>query len=328
MNSSNMPCEESVNAKSLKKNMAKYCMNTMRKRTIDEQLGDFSMIMGCPLDLRIVYSRTGLDVSYHVGSLSASVTGLDESMCVRQCKRDVLHKMKVFCDYINDGTRTSSSDWQARSNKSPSESSSKMQDVYSEIELSKERLTGKEARKAFNENIVLADPEMDVSRELCEFVDSNKSPLVLTVSYLPTEWKMTWDCGPYSASMDGPVKSMCMQECKILLLHELSVFVTDENLVDEEAVNSDNPTRTVIANRNDDSQEDNLQKLIDYEKPHGNVFNKSVSTIEPQEVSDHSIVSTVESDHLTSNTNDDTWNHMIDAQCVIGSVCNVCIFHT
>jgi hypothetical protein len=80
--------------------------------------------------------------------------------------------------------------------------------VPAQIELSKERLTGKEARKAFNENIVLADPEMDVSRELCEFVDSNKSPLVLTVSYLPTEWKMTWDCGPYSASMDGPVKSV------------------------------------------------------------------------------------------------------------------------
>jgi hypothetical protein len=83
MDFSSMPCEESAAAKSLKKNMAKYCMNTMRKRTIDEQLGDFSVIMECPLDLRIVYKRTELDVSYRVGSLSASVTGSDESVRTR-----------------------------------------------------------------------------------------------------------------------------------------------------------------------------------------------------------------------------------------------------
>jgi hypothetical protein len=80
--------------------------------------------------------------------------------------------------------------------------------VSAQIELSKERVTEKEARKAFDKNIVLVDPEMDVSSELCEFVYSNESPLVLTVSYLPAEWKMTWDCGPYSASIDGPLKSV------------------------------------------------------------------------------------------------------------------------
>jgi hypothetical protein len=39
-----------------------------------------------------------------------------------------------------------------------------------------------------------------------------------------------------------------MKKIKMLLLHELSVFVTDENLVDEEAVNSNDPTRITIVN--------------------------------------------------------------------------------
>jgi hypothetical protein len=79
-----MSCEESAAAKSLMRNMANYCMNAMRKRTIDEQLGDLSAIMGCPLDLKIVYNRTALQVSYCVGSLSASVTGADESVRTRK----------------------------------------------------------------------------------------------------------------------------------------------------------------------------------------------------------------------------------------------------
>jgi hypothetical protein len=57
--------------------------------------------------------------------------------------------------------------------------------LLAQVELSKERVTGKTVKKAFNQNIVLIDPEMDISSEICEFMDSNKCPLVLTVSYLP-----------------------------------------------------------------------------------------------------------------------------------------------
>lgn len=77
--SSNMTCEESTIAE-MKRNMANYCLNTMRKRTVDEQLGDFSVIMKNSLDLNIVYDKTGLEVKYSVGSLSASVKGLNESV--------------------------------------------------------------------------------------------------------------------------------------------------------------------------------------------------------------------------------------------------------
>jgi hypothetical protein len=70
-------------------------------------------------------------------------------------------------------------------------------------------VTGKTARKAFDQNIVLVDPEMDISSEMCEFMDINESPLVLTVSYLPAEWNMILECGLYSASINGSVKSVC-----------------------------------------------------------------------------------------------------------------------
>jgi hypothetical protein len=80
MDSSNMICEESTATKLLKRNMAMYCMNVMRKRTIDEQLGDLSKIMNCSLDLIILYRRTGLEVNYRIGSQIASVNGLDESV--------------------------------------------------------------------------------------------------------------------------------------------------------------------------------------------------------------------------------------------------------
>ncbi|XP_025414585.1 uncharacterized protein LOC112686513 [Sipha flava] len=316
-----MSCEESAAAKSLMRNMANYCMNAMRKRTIDEQLGDLSAIMGCPLDLKIVYNRTALQVSYCVGSLSASVTGADESTCVRRCKRDLLHKLKVFCAYTNDGARTSSSDWQARSDNSP-ESSSETKDVYSEVELSKERVTGKTARKAFDQNIVLVDPEMDISSEMCEFMDINESPLVLTVSYLPAEWNMILECGLYSASINGSVKSTCMRQSKMLLLHELNAFVTDENIVNREAVNSDDTPLTVIANEDDNTQEDKLRKLSDCEKPLGNVSNESVSTVRPREVSDESVVSVKESDRKTFNSYDESGNDRIKVHEVFGSVYN------
>jgi hypothetical protein len=72
--------EESIVMKSLKKNMAMYFLNTMRKRTIDEQLSDLSTIMKCSLDLIIVYNKTGLEVSYRIGSQIASVNGLDEAV--------------------------------------------------------------------------------------------------------------------------------------------------------------------------------------------------------------------------------------------------------
>jgi hypothetical protein len=75
-----MISEESNATKSLKRNMAMYCMNKMRKRTIDEQLRDLSVIMKCSLDLIIVYNITGLEVSYCIGSQIASVNGLDESV--------------------------------------------------------------------------------------------------------------------------------------------------------------------------------------------------------------------------------------------------------
>jgi hypothetical protein len=75
-----MISEETTATKSLKRNMAMYCMNKMRKRTIDEQLRDLSTIMNCSLDLIIVYRRTGLEVSYRIGSQIASVNGLDESV--------------------------------------------------------------------------------------------------------------------------------------------------------------------------------------------------------------------------------------------------------
>jgi hypothetical protein len=75
-----MICEESTATKALKRNMAMYCMNVMRKRTIDEQLSDSSVIMKCSLDLIIIYNRTGLEVSYRIGSQIASVTGSDESV--------------------------------------------------------------------------------------------------------------------------------------------------------------------------------------------------------------------------------------------------------
>ncbi|XP_025411237.1 uncharacterized protein LOC112684126 [Sipha flava] len=296
-----MSCEESAATKSLKGKMVKYCMNAMRKRTVDEQLGDFSAIMECPFDLKIVYNRTGLEASCSVGSLSSSVTGSDESTCVRRCKQDVLHKLKVFCAYTNDGARQLSSDWQARSNNGP-ESSSETQDVYSEVELSKERVTGKAARKAFDQNIVLVDPEMDIPNEICEFMDRNECPLVLTISYLPAEWTMILECEPYSASTNGSIKLTCMQQSKILLLHELNAFVTNENIVNGEFVNSDDTPLTVVANDNEnDSQEDKLRKLSDYEISLGNVSNESVSTVRPREVLDDSVVSVVESDRIISN---------------------------
>jgi hypothetical protein len=46
-------------------------------------------------------------------------------------------------------------------------------------------MTGKAIRKAFDQNIVLVDPEMDILSEMCEFMDINECPLVLTVGHLP-----------------------------------------------------------------------------------------------------------------------------------------------
>jgi hypothetical protein len=80
--------------------------------------------------------------------------------------------------------------------------------VLTQIELCKERVSGKAVRRAFDKNIVLVDPEMDIMSELCDYMISNKFPLVLTVSYLPTEWKMVFECGPYSASANGSVNSV------------------------------------------------------------------------------------------------------------------------
>jgi hypothetical protein len=54
----------------------------------------------------------------------------------------------------------------------------------------------------------MVDPEMDIPGELCDYMLSNKLPLVLTISYFPTEWKMIFECGPYCASTDGSVNSV------------------------------------------------------------------------------------------------------------------------
>jgi hypothetical protein len=80
MDSSSMICEESTAAKTMKTKMVMYCMNMMRKRTVDEQLSDLSTIMNCSLDLIILYHRNELEVSYRIGSQIASVNGLDESV--------------------------------------------------------------------------------------------------------------------------------------------------------------------------------------------------------------------------------------------------------
>jgi hypothetical protein len=80
--------------------------------------------------------------------------------------------------------------------------------VLAQIELCKKRVAGKAVRKAFDENIVLVDQQMDIPSELDEYMTSNKLPLVLTVSYLPTEWKIIFECGPYSASTNGSVYSV------------------------------------------------------------------------------------------------------------------------
>jgi hypothetical protein len=80
--------------------------------------------------------------------------------------------------------------------------------VLAQIELCKERVAGKPVRKALDENIVLVNPDMDIPSELCDYMKSNKLRLVLTVSYLPTEWKMIFECGPYSASTNGSVNSV------------------------------------------------------------------------------------------------------------------------
>jgi hypothetical protein len=77
-----MICEKSTATKTMKRNMAMYCMNMMRKRTVDEQLNDLSTIMNCSLDLIILYHRNELEVSYRIGSQIASVNGLDESVCI------------------------------------------------------------------------------------------------------------------------------------------------------------------------------------------------------------------------------------------------------
>ena len=77
-----------------------------------------------------------------------------------------------------------------------------------QIELCKKRADEKDARKAFDEKIVMVDPEMDIPSELCDYMTSNKCPLILTISYFPTEWKMIFECGPYSASTDGSVYSV------------------------------------------------------------------------------------------------------------------------
>lgn len=82
MDSHIISTEESTAMKLLKRNMATYCMNTMRKRSFDEQLVDFSKIMECSLDLKIDYTRTGLEVSYCVGSEIASVSGLNELVSI------------------------------------------------------------------------------------------------------------------------------------------------------------------------------------------------------------------------------------------------------
>jgi hypothetical protein len=80
--------------------------------------------------------------------------------------------------------------------------------MLTQNELCKKRVDEKTARKSFDENIVMVDPKMDIPSELCDYMTSNKLPLILTVSYLPTEWKMVFECGPYSASTNGSVNSV------------------------------------------------------------------------------------------------------------------------
>jgi hypothetical protein len=77
-----MICEEFTATKTMKSKMVMYFMNTMRKRTVDEQLSDLSTIMNCSLDLTILYHKKEFEVSYRIGSQIASVNGLDESVRV------------------------------------------------------------------------------------------------------------------------------------------------------------------------------------------------------------------------------------------------------
>jgi hypothetical protein len=88
--------------------------------------------------------------------------------------------------------------------------------------LCKERVAGKATRKAFDENIVLVDPEMDIQSELCDFMKSNKLPFVLKISYFPTEWKMIFECGPYSASTNGSVHSVSVWNTYLIGKHTIS----------------------------------------------------------------------------------------------------------
>jgi hypothetical protein len=58
--------------------MGRYCMNEMRERTVDKQLEDFASILRTTVELKIVYKKTHLEVSYSIGSHQATVNGIDE----------------------------------------------------------------------------------------------------------------------------------------------------------------------------------------------------------------------------------------------------------
>lgn len=79
-----------------KRFMGRYCMNVMRKRTVDEQLGDFAMILKTTVELKIVYKKTCLEVTYGIGPQKATVNGIDEYVGVY--KREISRLLKeVIC---------------------------------------------------------------------------------------------------------------------------------------------------------------------------------------------------------------------------------------
>lgn len=80
--------------------------------------------------------------------------------------------------------------------------------VFAQIELCKKRATENCTNKAALGQIVLVDQDIDIPKELCEYVDDSKSPLILNVSYSPTDWEIVYELGPFNASSKGAIKSV------------------------------------------------------------------------------------------------------------------------
>lgn len=76
--------------------------------------------------------------------------------------------------------------------------------MSAQTELCKERGAGEVANQTFD-GITVVDPETDVPAELRDSVNGNKWPLMLKISYFPTEWEMTYTIGSNRASAVGSV---------------------------------------------------------------------------------------------------------------------------